>query len=902
LNGLLTVEVRVLNYYGELMECIDGYIESILVVITSEAGVRISGRPLESVIGGIATFTGLGFAPDTSTSISGLPTLSRSQTSLSIVSRPSLQYDITAPLKLTDVVLSGDTIVTGYSGGSVVLALLVAVVGCWTSVIFIEEAVFCMQGKRKSHMPYTAVASVALGLCGVWGAYVMELGALNFPNAAVSMELAPGTVLGTAPLAIFVVWIAVELYVREFGRRAPRIQRTPRAEFTYGGVNDAQSKADSHDRNQVAPEVQSLVVHSSEGAMPLPVGPGKSTSGTPKASGNSGGNTGTSSKAAKYTKAKVAKVYSAPVRLLRDALMPRVIIANAVLAVLQVCVTILLVTSIRWTATLTLNSGNIIAAIVVGVVTSHVAFWLMFNLNVARFIVPFSVTISSLSVHHTLMAGNEYTFAPSSTWTIMTWTPSSYAIIVSAITAAMCFLFTGIQFSRMQLSRNALHIILNKAKSQISILEGSLSSAQKHVTVLEKSNGDYSRMLELIAYCGPTYTDHSLALSFAKEKPILKGVNKEGAGNTTGGSGNNSPAGTPTAAGAAAALALNGSPIAANGQVVDKGQTLLPSFQPSIHSDTSFLLTLDKVEEATKDPASVLAKLEGDLELRDIVKNAVTLEIFKHFMMSEHAAESLGLYLDIQRYKMIATKEARAAMGQRMYKEYLEDKSPQEVNVGQATRVQVMKHVTQKNWSHSMFEPVEKALYSLMSMDTLVRFRKTKDYVICALLLSTFGSLDRAIVDMPIAPSLGNYDDVSVVRGTTLRSGADRETSTIGIVSQGSRYTEVGTNELTPLSQPRHLGSIDLGAGAVSSPKGIPRSITGSPQPLVVRSNTGSLLLNNPTNGTSSPVNAIAAAERESRLATGSSLSVTTTSAVGSPARLAPSSRQELLPGELSST
>jgi hypothetical protein len=166
--------------------------------------------------------------------------------------------------------------------------------------------------------------------------------------------------------------------------------------------------------------------------------------------------------------------------------------------------------------------------------------------------------------------------------------------------------------------------------------------------------------------------------------------------------------------------------------------------------------------------------------------------------------------LDIQRFKMLTTKEARAAMGQRMCKEYLEDKSPQEVNVGQATRVHVMKEVGTKKWPHSMFEPVEKALYSLMSMDTMVRFRKTKDYVICALLLSTFGQVDRVEVAIPVPPPL--LDEISVVH------------SAVGGHSSGppSRY-ELLPDATTPL----HATTLNI--HATSSPKGTPHLITGAP-------------------------------------------------------------------------
>jgi predicted outer membrane repeat protein len=648
-GGTVSIQVRVLDYYDQLMKSIDGIQESYLIGLTSTSrGVVIGGRSLESVIAGVATFTDLTFAPNQAMLYNKTTTASMlSSTQLIVDAHPSLTAGaLSQELKLTDVVLPGDQVKSTYSGGNVVLALLVTVVGAWTSVIFIEEAVFCMQGKTKSHIPYTIVASCALGLCGVWGGFVMELGALTLPSVGVTMELWVDLVLGSIPLAIFVVWIAVELYVREFGRRAPRIQRTPRAEFTYNGsVNDAQSKADSNERRAAA----AMSVGGGELTAPSAVDSNKSSSTatnarTPKQT-TPGGTVVVPPPVAAVVR---PKRYSAPAQMFCDLFLPRIIAANLILGALLALMTLLLVSSVRWQASTTMNTGLLVLGIVVGVFTSHIAFWLMFNLQVARFICPFAVAGSSFIVHHIVLSGNMYTYQPANTWTDNSWTPTTYSIIVSAITAVMCFLFTGIQFSRMQLSRNALHVILNKAKSQIVILENNLGASQRQNATFERQTNDLSRMLELIAYCGPTYTDHSLALCFAKEKPTLKVSNAATTAATTTSVVSSATLSTPTNAAAAA----SGMTTTGGNQQTGEG-SLLPSYQPKQHNETSYLLTLDKVEEATKDPASVLAKLDNELELRDIVKNAVTLEIFKHFMMSEHAAESLGMFIHLRLHLLL---------------------------------------------------------------------------------------------------------------------------------------------------------------------------------------------------------------------------------------------------------
>lgn len=132
-DGVLNLEMHVLDYYSQLVVTIDGVDSSILVVATTLPGVKLLGRSLQSVINGIAIFDGLQMTPDLSVPRDGQNYFN---TTLMITTRPSLPITIDAVMKLTDVVLPGDIVKVSYIGPIIVLAAVVCVVGTWTAVIF----------------------------------------------------------------------------------------------------------------------------------------------------------------------------------------------------------------------------------------------------------------------------------------------------------------------------------------------------------------------------------------------------------------------------------------------------------------------------------------------------------------------------------------------------------------------------------------------------------------------------------------------------------------------------------------------------------------------------------------------------------------------------------------------
>ena len=83
-----------------------------------------------------------------------------------------------------------------------------------------EEAVFYIQGKRKSHMPYTALSSIALGICGVWGGQIMIMTAMEF-TGGVEVVFVPWITFVAASVSMLLCWLGLEMYARGRCQRYP---------------------------------------------------------------------------------------------------------------------------------------------------------------------------------------------------------------------------------------------------------------------------------------------------------------------------------------------------------------------------------------------------------------------------------------------------------------------------------------------------------------------------------------------------------------------------------------------------------------------------------------------------------------------------------------------------------
>jgi hypothetical protein len=94
---------------------------------------------------------------------------------------------------------------------------------------------------------------------------------------------------------------------------------------------------------------------------------------------------------------------------------------------------------------------------------------------------------------------------------------------------------------------------------------------------------------------------------------------------------------------------------------------------------------MNRVNGPTPDAAA------RDVTLSMILKNHVTLEIFKDQCLKDHNAENLMLYLDIRQYKQTSDAPLRSMLAREIFDTFVQRGSRYEVNVSDVMRRQLEK-------------------------------------------------------------------------------------------------------------------------------------------------------------------------------------------------------------------
>ena len=88
-------------------------------------------------------------------------------------------------------------------------------------------------------------------------------------------------------------------------------------------------------------------------------------------------------------------------------------------------------------------------------------------------------------------------------------------LIAGIIAAFICFIFIGLQFSRMRLSRNGLSVLVASLEQTINELKANLRTAHSASTHKDQQLALLARMLELVNTVSPIATEYAFALSTA---------------------------------------------------------------------------------------------------------------------------------------------------------------------------------------------------------------------------------------------------------------------------------------------------------------------------------------------------------------------------------------------------
>jgi len=236
--------------------------------------------------------------------------------------------------------------------------------------------------------------------------------------------------------------------------------------------------------------------------------------------------------------------------------------------------------------------------------------------------------------------------------------PLTYAVMGLSVFIAVVFLV--VNFTRISMSRRVLDGVLGGLKREIGKLTATLRAHQQATALETAERNKLATELELINLARPLLSNQSVALSLAAivdYSSMLHFASSSSASNDNKGQGRMLKLGAPP-------------PVA----VLD---------------EDAVADILQKLEaESGKRPVArvLLWELPEAVAMKEVLKNPVTLEVFKDWVRDQRNDETLAMLIEIERYRRIQKKEVRERLAFAMVESYVKSDSPHQVNISEEQR------------------------------------------------------------------------------------------------------------------------------------------------------------------------------------------------------------------------
>ena len=413
----------------------------------------------------------------------------------------NLLYPAEWPWRRTDV---GDALDMSQTPTPAIIGWVLVMLGCWVAQIIVEQAVF-VRRRGGWYKVWLGLVATSLGGAGVWCSQWTMSSAISLARPSDGATLPMSYSLDIAVLAVLpaliLTWCGLYLLMRDID---PIMEENRRSQGTAAAARQQNQEQQAEKRK------------------------------------------------------RAALSHAAHLQHLKDS-MSRNVVAGALLVAIAINVTRVTLWY-NWSVQATVVSaaaGWVVSAIV-AVVLVVPALLMYFHAlrwrTVAVFMLAGAVMVD-WQVHvytATFEYASQVLRSPAALYTMLL-SSTAVSLITGIITAVTCFGFIGLQFSRMQLSRNGLSVLVASLESVINRQKAALAEEQQNSAYRALQADELVRMLEAINIVRPVPKEYAWALaSQANTSTFLRSFEQATAaaaasgailGHTTGtGSGNHSPA------------------------------------------------------------------------------------------------------------------------------------------------------------------------------------------------------------------------------------------------------------------------------------------------------------------------------------------------------------------------
>ena len=424
-----------------------------------------------------------------------------------------LVYPYSWPWSRTEV---GDALNMSQTPTPAIIGWVLVMLGCWVAQIIVEQAVF-VRRRGGWYKSWLGLVSVSLGGAGVWCSQWSMSSAISLVRPSDNFTLPMSYSLDVAVLAalpaVILTWCGLCVLMRDV---EPIVEENRRTQGAAAAARQLNQEQQAEKRKRAALSHEAHLYH------------------------------------------------------LKDS-MSRNVAAGALLVAIAVNVSRVTLWY-NWSVQATVVSSPVgwIVSVIVEVVFLLPALLMYFHALKWRTLAVFMLAGSVLVDWQVHLYTITFEYAlhvldtPSPLYTLLL-SSTAVSLITGIITAVTCFGFIGLQFSRMQLSRNGLSVLVASLESVINRQKAALLDEQQSSAYRALQADELVRMLEAINLVRPIPKEYAWALaSQANTSTFLRSFEQATAAAaaamgghtvTSGAStGNNSPAHSP-------AVAKGGSPL-----------------------------------------------------------------------------------------------------------------------------------------------------------------------------------------------------------------------------------------------------------------------------------------------------------------------------------------------------
>ena len=411
---------------------------------------------------------------------------------VTLTSRPWLSATGTNsyPKDRDRIYISGDVLPQTLDGKMVVLAFMIVVLGAWTALILLEQALsFWSRGIWAHALGWVALAALAFGACSVWSNTLMVLAAVTLDvDAHIYLVLWSSVVTALYPVALTFISFALCIH------------------SVQGGLKPA--------ANVNVNEVSDLTGNSS-------------TNGSQNQSVHSSGRQSGVSSHLKILRSALRKRF----HHLRESMMElanrdgvKLVVASLLLSLLFVTHSALVnAVSISCKADLAIPARSIVGAVFFAWVFNIPSLTMYFHVTRSgwRYLSPFLLSASLLGSFFILTQGAVWTYvkerAINTAGKVVA--NSSLAAVIVAACAVVCVALMAFNVNRLRQSRNTLDKMLTLVATQVRGLELDIEHEKEVAVALKEQGLFFRRSLEVINLCRPLWRPYAIAIALAD--PIL---------------------------------------------------------------------------------------------------------------------------------------------------------------------------------------------------------------------------------------------------------------------------------------------------------------------------------------------------------------------------------------------